>query len=135
MPLRPGLDRHAVGHVLCIAGPSRLFLSPHPSMRICVVVPTHQKLPPSLISRATALVVVGLCKKLISRFIPVIQIRIWEKFDIDIQYIRVQGELVCNEVWPAGGDSRSSRHLPWLGDACTAAFQAEVTMCADAVEM
>jgi len=133
MPLWPGLDGRAVGHVLCIAGPSCLFPSPHPYCAL-VVVPTHQKLPPSLISRATALVVVGLCKKSISRFIPDIQIRIWEKFDIGIQYIWVQGELCavrCGRVMVRVGVATT---CPGQVMHVQQRFQAEATMCADAVE-
>jgi len=43
---------------------------------------------------------------------------------------------VCSEVRPGDGDSRSSRRLPWSGDVGTLQqrFQAEATMCADAVD-
>ena len=51
-----------------VAGPSRLFPSPHCSSRNRAVAPTHQTLPSLLISRPTALV--GKCTKSISGFIP-----------------------------------------------------------------
>jgi len=68
-----GLDGRAVGHPPCIAGPSRLFSSPHRSSHNHAIAPTHQTLPPWLISRPTALV--GKCTKSISGFIPDFQLR------------------------------------------------------------
>jgi len=41
-----GLDGHAVGHPLCITGPSHLVPSPHRSLHNRAVAPTHQMLPP-----------------------------------------------------------------------------------------
>jgi len=68
-----GLDGRAVGHPPCIAGPSRLFPSPHHSSHNGAVALTHQMLPPSLLSRPTA--VVDKCTKSISGFIPDFQMR------------------------------------------------------------